>query len=33
LLRIKASSASGLIAGGQFWTPISPFRGSKLHAE
>ena len=32
-LRIKASSASGPMGGGQFWTPIPPVRGSKLHAE
>ena len=25
--------ALGLTGGGQFWTPITPLRGSKLHAE
>jgi hypothetical protein len=28
-----ASSATGQNSGGQFWTPIPPLRGSKLHAE
>jgi hypothetical protein len=32
-LRSKAGSASDVMGGGQFWTPIPPIRGSKLHAE